>query len=188
MACCAGQDAVGRAMDMLDALAGLDLDSPACQQAAAAAGPASVIQQPEASPGGLQSSSPLQDCDVARSMGCTLGEGAAGASQRKEDAGAMSALQQEQSVHNPFSRALPSPDASHGDSVGAEVQHLKQVKLLSSLVNNTAGARLRRTSSTLHCAGRDVWRVDQKHLKTSICSAAGPHSARTCAAMTDMIV
>ena len=131
-----------RAMDMLDALAGLDLDSTACQQAGAAAALAPMIQQPEA---GLQSGSLLQevqgsrqpllqggsgtaaDCNVAGGLSDAQEEGTA--AQINEDAGAISALQQEQSVHNPFSRSSAIPQPSHGDSVGAEVEHLKQVRL-----------------------------------------------------------
>ena len=203
-ACCAGQDIVDRAMDQLDALAELDLDSPACQQAAASAAPALIMQQPKVSLRGLQSSSLLEevqgsgqllseggsgtaaDCDVHGGPRGAVEEGAAGAAHRTEDAGAMSALQLGQSVYNPFSRSFPSPKASHDDSVGAQVEHLKQVRLRSALVDTTASLRL--TSATLHFAGRDIWRVDQKHFKTSICKAAGRHLAHTCAAMTDMLI
>ena len=147
---CAGHDVVDRAMDMLDILAVLDLDSPAGQQTAAAA---ATMQQPEVSAEGLHSSTLRQegqgsgqplvqgscgtaaDCNVAGGPGGAVEEGAAGAAQRTEDAGAMPALQHWQSLRNPFCKSSALPNPSHGDSVGQEVEHLKQVRQGGSLAH-----------------------------------------------------
>lgn len=186
MAFCAGHDVVDRAMDMLDILAELDLDSPACQQAATAV--ATVVQQPGASLGVLQRGSLLQEggSGTAGGTDAALEEGAPRPAQRKEDAEAMSALQQRQSVRNPFCRSFALPKSSHGDSVGAEVEHLKQVRLgcpLAPQCRHCCSGCASGCNSTLRFAGCDVRRVDQKHFETSICKAAGPHAANTCAAM-----